>query len=99
MAENSQNHEMDNDSEGFLPSPSSQEDDVIGEISSSDNLEDETEEEEKEEETAARGIPFEEKVYLSHNEALNDFLMKDGGNFLAGWTIDDITGLMIQLSK
>ena len=67
-----------------------------------EEYEEEQSTEEDEEEIIAEDdqTPTEEKAYLSHSKALKRLLEREGQeNFLTGWTIDDITGLLIQLTK
>jgi hypothetical protein len=59
-----------------------------------------TEEDEEEEVAEDDQIPMEDRAYLSHSQALKQLLEREGQeNFLTHWTIDDITGLLIQLTK
>jgi hypothetical protein len=87
--------EMDDNSSLPIPSDEQNEENLFGEISSSseDNLDEEIGEEDLNE------IPIEGKTYLSHTEALRELIKKGEGTFLHGWTIQDISGLLIQLTK
>ena len=83
-----------------LPSPlredELEDEDFIGDISSSSESE-EGENMDFQEENRST-IPIGQKAYLSFDEALKLLVQKDE-NLLDGWTVEEITGLVIQLTK
>uniref|UniRef100_A0A1I8BU65 Uncharacterized protein n=1 Tax=Meloidogyne hapla TaxID=6305 RepID=A0A1I8BU65_MELHA len=97
---------MENETEGNedidqrLPSPNSNSsDDSNSSLEEDGNIE--REEEENEEINNLKGIPINEKAYLTHEEALFNVLEKElvPKDFLKNWNNEDLMGVIIQLTK
>jgi hypothetical protein len=81
------NNGDEDDNDGSLPTPMSedQNEDLIGEISSSEEDESENEQSNGGEERGL-DLPISEKTFLAHGQAMNELLLKEGpSSFLSGW--------------